>query len=144
MKFILTLVVVGLLVFFSYYMFVAEEFKGSPKTQVKQALGIKEKEDPAIEMEVNEIAIKFGLSHDERDTNYRQLVKMELESKKQKTITVLNDNKLTEQQKNGKITLIQKQSYNRIASYFGNSKEDRQEIVKWLMSRQPKVDSNSH
>jgi hypothetical protein len=139
----LKLLVIGILVFVSYYMFIAEEFKGSPETQIKQAFGIKEKENPAIEMEVNEIATKFDLTGEEHAAQ-RQFMKMELESKEQKINTVLKDKSLTSQQKSEKIMQIQKNSNRRIASYFSVNKQDGMKIEEWLMSRKgKKTDSNN-
>jgi preprotein translocase subunit SecF len=146
MRFMLTLLVIGFLVFASYYMFTTEKFKGSPQTQVKQALGIKDKEDPAVEAEVNEIVIKFGKSGltDKQQAAQRQLIMMHLKQEKQDIAAVLKDKSLTKQPQSGKIAKIQKHFLGGIAFWISSDKEEGKKIEEWLISKERNVsDSNS-
>jgi hypothetical protein len=121
------------------YMFIAERFKGSPTTQIKQALGIKEKEDPAVEAEVEEMTTKFGLSVDQQ-----RVAKEMLDQEKQEIAAVLKDRSLTKQQQSEKIIKIQKHSHGRIAFWLTSDKEEGKKIEEWLMSRESNVsDANS-
>jgi hypothetical protein len=135
----LKLLVICILVFVVGYIFVAEKFKGSPKTQIKQALGIKEKEDPAVEAEVEEMAAKFGLSADQQ-----RVAKEMLDQEKREIVAVLKDRSLTKQQQNEKIIKIQKHSHERIAFWLSSDKEEGKKIEQWLMSRETYMtDSNN-
>jgi hypothetical protein len=148
MRFILKLLVVGILVFVSYYMFTTERFKGSPKTQVQQALGIKDKEvipifdkdkkDPAVEIELEEMTAKFGLTEE-----MQQLIRGDLRREKQQITAVLEDKRLTKQQQSEKITKIHNFYHVIISSMISDQNPKRKEIREWLMSKERNLsDSN--
>jgi len=127
MRFMLKLLAIGILVFVSYYMFIAERSRGSLKSQVQQAFGVKD-------TEVEEMAAKFGL---DLDTRQRQAAKMLLDQEKQEIAAVLKDKNLTKQQQSERIIKIHKTTAFWLMAYSKSSdKEKEKKIAEWLMSRE--------